>query len=240
MKWFKHDSDAAQDAKIRKLIIKYGPTGYAMYFYCLELIAGNVTDANITFELEHDAEIIADGLKVPGTAERASVDVVNDIMRYMVSLGLFELSGERITCFKMARRLDQSMTNSKKMRSIISGIRDNSADVMTCHDMSQDVMLEKKRIEQNRQEENRTEESKSARANTKHEKTGAPINKTRYENLCDEYGSSTVDDYIQRAVDYVDAKGIKPYADYTAAASNWLKRDGVKSRSDLRSQIGRW
>jgi hypothetical protein len=124
LKWFKHDSDAAQDARLRKVIIKYGPTGYAIYFYCLELISGNVSDANITFELEHDAEIIADGLKVKGTNDQAAVDLVNEIMRYMVSLGLFESAGNKITCFKLAKRLDQSMTNSKQMRSLIADIKE--------------------------------------------------------------------------------------------------------------------
>ena len=154
MKWFKHDSDAAQDAKIRKLIIKHGPTGYAVYFYCLELISGNVSDANITFELEHDAEIIADGLKVPGTPERAGVDVVNDIMRYMVSLGLFEASGDRITCLKMANRLDQSMTSNSRMRSLIAKARENHVRVMISHDSvkKSHARLDETRLDEKREE----------------------------------------------------------------------------------------
>ena len=42
MKWFKHDSDANQDAKLKKLRLKYGAQGYGIYWYCLELIARNV------------------------------------------------------------------------------------------------------------------------------------------------------------------------------------------------------
>ena len=60
MKWFQHDTDSTQDAKIRKLILRHGAEGYAVYFHCLELIAGTITKSNINFELEHDAEIIAD------------------------------------------------------------------------------------------------------------------------------------------------------------------------------------
>jgi hypothetical protein len=59
MRWFKHDADANADAKLKKVRIKYGMQGYGLYWYCLELIAGNVDVDNITFELEHDAEIIA-------------------------------------------------------------------------------------------------------------------------------------------------------------------------------------
>ena len=32
MKWFKHDTDASNDAKLKKLILKYGAEGYAIYF----------------------------------------------------------------------------------------------------------------------------------------------------------------------------------------------------------------
>jgi hypothetical protein len=55
MKWFKHDSDASNDAKLKKLRLKYGAQGYGIYWYCLELIARNVEKHNLTFELEHDA-----------------------------------------------------------------------------------------------------------------------------------------------------------------------------------------
>jgi len=78
MKWFKHDSDASSDAKIKKLVIRHGAIGYAVYFHCLELIAGNVSNDNITFELEHDSEIIADNLRIKGTAEKSGVQVVED------------------------------------------------------------------------------------------------------------------------------------------------------------------
>ena len=64
MNWFKHDTDASNDAKIKKLILRYSATGYAVYFHGLELIAAGINENNITFELEHDAEIIADNLKI--------------------------------------------------------------------------------------------------------------------------------------------------------------------------------
>jgi len=56
MRWFKHDTDASSDAKIKKLLIRHGAVGYAIYFHCLELIASDICETNITFELEHDSE----------------------------------------------------------------------------------------------------------------------------------------------------------------------------------------
>jgi hypothetical protein len=100
MKWFKHDSDAGNDAKLRKLRLKYGAQGYGIYWYCLELIARNVEKHNLTFELEHDAILIADDFKLSG-------EFVQEMMSYMVDLGLFENSQGVITCLKMSTRTDE-------------------------------------------------------------------------------------------------------------------------------------
>lgn len=100
MKWFKHDSDASNDAKLKKLRLKYGAQGYGIYWYCLELIARNVEKHNLTFELEHDAELIADDFKL-------SSDLVQHIMTYMVELELFENIDGVISCLKMAARADE-------------------------------------------------------------------------------------------------------------------------------------
>jgi hypothetical protein len=121
MQWFKHDSNAHTDAKLKKVRIRYGMEGYGLYWYCLELIAGDVGEANITFELEHDAELIAfdTGLHI---------EHVQEIMRYMVDLRLFESDSGRVTCMKMAKRLDKSMTSSPHMRKVITDMRVVSED----------------------------------------------------------------------------------------------------------------
>jgi hypothetical protein len=152
MQWFKHDSDAATDAKIKKLLMRYGADGYAIYFHCIELIVGNISEQNITFELEHDAEIIADNLKIQGTSDTAPVDRVNQIMRYIVSLGLFEESSGHITCYKILKRLDTSMTSNSKMRSMITEAKQNHDKVMINHDK---VMQEETRIDKTRTEQKR-------------------------------------------------------------------------------------
>ena len=100
IKWFKHDSDAGNDAKLRKLRLKYGASGYGIYWYCLELIARNVEKHNLTFELEHDAELIAEDFRLSG-------ELVQEMMTYMVNLGLFENTSGVITCLKMSTRTDE-------------------------------------------------------------------------------------------------------------------------------------
>jgi len=124
MKWFKHDSGAHLDAKLQKLRIKYGLEGYGLYFYCLELIAMNIDEKNLTFELEHDSEIIAFNTGL-------HYERVQEIISTMVSLELFENNNGMITCYKLASRLDQSMTSNPQMRKMISKIKENHDGVMT-------------------------------------------------------------------------------------------------------------
>ena len=153
MKWFKHDTDAHNDAKLDKVLMHYGSHGYAVYSYCLELIAGKIDKGNTSCALEHDAEQIGARLKID------SVEV-SGILQYLVDVGLFDGAIESsITCLKLLGRLDKSMTNSPQLRQIIGTHRqETSADVMTLSDMSANVTPDK-----NRTEEKRTKPSQSDR-----------------------------------------------------------------------------
>jgi hypothetical protein len=156
VRWFKHDSDAHTDAKLKRLIMRHGLEGYGLYWYCLELIAADIDTHNLTFELEHDAELIAHDLSL-------HYEKVQDMMRCMVDLGLFESSaGGRVTCLKMLRRLDSSMTSNAAMRQMIAKAKEGHDWVMTGSCQSHDgVMQEQKRREQKRLEEKRTEKTTS-------------------------------------------------------------------------------
>lgn len=131
MQWFKHDTDASNDAKIRKLIMKHGAVGYAVYFHCLELAMADVGESNITFELEHDAEIIADNLKISGNSTEAGVDIVNSIMRTIIDLNLFQSSSGKIFCLKLLTRLDSSMTSNSIFRKKIKEAKENAPLIET-------------------------------------------------------------------------------------------------------------
>ncbi len=156
MKWFKHDTDASIDSKLQELMLDYGATGYGLYWYCVELIAQNVDKDNITFELEHDARIIARNLNL-------TVAETTNMMKKMVELNLFSFSeNNKLACYALAKRLDQSMTSNADMRKIITKLKDNNHDllidnhdgVMTESCLSHDkVMQEEKRREEKREEE---------------------------------------------------------------------------------------
>lgn len=113
MKWFKHDSNAHIDAKLKKVKHKYGIVGYGLYWYCIELIAMGVDRNNLTFELEEDSETIAmewnlDQLKV------------QEMVQYMVHLNLFENNSGRITCLKLARRLDETTSKNPDIKRVLA------------------------------------------------------------------------------------------------------------------------
>jgi hypothetical protein len=140
MEWFRHDSNANLDEKLQEVLLDYGLEGYGLYWYCLELIVGKTSADNITFELKHDARIIA--RNTGSTAQR-----VEEMMKRFISVGLFENDGNKITCLKVAKRLMTSATSNQKMRNMIQDIRQNHDGVMTSCDS---VMKEENRIEEKR------------------------------------------------------------------------------------------
>lgn len=153
MRWFKHEADARNSLKLRKVRRKYGADGYAIYWFCLEAIAYEVDKDNLTFELKEDAETI--GFELSIQEKR-----VEEIMLYMIEIGLFESSRNTITCLKLAERLDKTMTNSPKMRKWLEtkSVMTQSDDVMTLDDTARhsatsgeldkevEVEVEKKKI----------------------------------------------------------------------------------------------
>ena len=230
MQWFKHDADASSDAKIKKLVMRYGADGYAIYFHCIELIVGNLSEQNITFELEHDAEIIADNLKIQGTSDTSPVDRVNQIMRFIVGLGLFEESNGHITCYKILKRLDSSMTSNAKMRNIITSAKKNHDTIMINHDS---VMLEEKRREEKRKEEKRrdnkdTRETPDKPAKSPKHKHGeykhVLLTSDQYLKLCEEWGEPEVLRMIKQLDEGIELKKYK-YSNHSLAIRKWKEKD---------------
>lgn len=144
MKWFKHDTDANLDAKLQNVLLDYGLEGYGLYWYCLELIAGKVGKDNVTFELEHDARVIARNTG-------CTVQKVEEMMKYFVTIKLFENADGVVTCLKLAKRLDQSMTSNPDMRNIINTLKSHDSIMMNSDKVMQDkIRLDKTRVEEKR------------------------------------------------------------------------------------------
>lgn len=139
MKWFKHDTDALQDAKIEKLIAKYGLEGYGLYFACVELIASSlssgdweltakndrlvsqrsegereVIEACAAMELEHDETLLAYRF-------RKTPAKIKEMLNYMVELGLFQYNEEsnHFVCIQLLKRVDNTMAQNPAIKELI-------------------------------------------------------------------------------------------------------------------------
>lgn len=142
MKWFKHESSASLDAKLQTVLLDYGLEGYGLYWYCLELISGNVTPENLTFELEHDARIIARNTG-------STVQKVEEMMSQFIDLGLFEASNGVVKCLKLAKKTDEYTAK------LLSKSRHTPDELLTVSGQNPEKsdLLEQKRIEKKRKEE---------------------------------------------------------------------------------------
>lgn len=211
MKWFKHDADAHVDAKLLRLRMSHGMEAYGLYWHCLELIASNVTAENLTFELEHDSELIAYQTGLPR-------DRVEAIMRDMVGMGLFESSCGKITCLKMMSRMDQSQSGNPKFRKAISEAKQKHDSVMTQSSVSHDsVMVESAQKIEDRTED-RTDAPKVAR------RRFTPPSLFEVESYCQERGNH-VDP--QGFIDHYEAsgwvRGKTKIKDWKACVRTWEK-----------------
>lgn len=143
------------DARIKKVKHKYGIVGYGLYWYCIELIAFRVDKTNISFELEEDAETIAlewniDQLKV------------QEIMLYLVELGLFEADNGLITCMKLAKRLDDTNSKNPEMRQVLAKLNGGKFEQLrTSPSISDQTILDETILDQTKQIEIKTSNKSS-------------------------------------------------------------------------------
>lgn len=138
MEWFRHDSNANLDDKLQNVLLDYGLEGYGLYWYCIELIVGRVSHQNITFELKHDARIIA---RNTGSTPQK----VEEMMKRFIELGLFENNDGVITCMKVAQRLSQSATSNVAMRQLLQKLTSNKINELSqiCDKSHDDVIADK-------------------------------------------------------------------------------------------------
>jgi len=168
MKWFKHDAHSLRKAKIERLIMEYGIEGYGLYYAALEMIAGDIATDDLTFELKHDAELIAHKFKMDTIR-------VEKIMNRCIELSLFDLADSgRIRCLKLAYMLEESISKNMEMRQLKENLHktglllnhNNNSGVMpdnirTTSGITPDISgnnpgrIEEKRIEKNKTENKR-------------------------------------------------------------------------------------
>lgn len=213
MEWFRHDSNANLDDKLQEVLLDYGLEGYGLYWYCIELIVGKTTSENITFELKHDARIIA---RNTGSTPQK----VEEMMKKFIALGLFENTDGKITCLKVAKRLMSSATSNPQMRNLIKGIKTHHDDVMT---LSDKISPDKNRLDKNRID-----------IPSRKVKTTIPKDFTLSENViawAKDKGHTNLDKHLECFILACNAKGYT-YIDWDSAfmgavRNNWAKLDNT-------------
>lgn len=156
MKWFKHDTDASNDPKIKKLKKKFGMVGYGVYFNLLELIARKM-ESNVEEFGFLPADWDDESLELEFGLDTNNVRTMFD---YMCEVGLFEKKQGRLYNSKIQSRCDDYTSrllrkedyNAKK-----SNMSEQSPN--SVRTKSDKVRLDKNRIEENRKEEELSNES---------------------------------------------------------------------------------
>lgn len=234
MNWFQHDTASTQDAKIKKLLIRHGAIGYAVYFHCLELIAADISETNLTFELEHDSEIIADNLRISGTGDKSGLQIVEDIMRTIISLDLFSEQNGHIFCFKMIKRINLSQTSRTSFRNAITEKKEELAKIMTRHDS---IMINHDSVMNTNQPTNQptiptNKEPPDKPAKSPKHKHGeykhVLLTSDQYLKLCEEWGEPELLRMIKELDEGIEVKGYK-YKNHNLALRKWKANE--KNRS---------
>jgi hypothetical protein len=245
MRWFKHMSNMSQDVKIKRLIRKFGVSGYGLYNYILEMIVRKLEPESPLPELEESAEDIASDLSMDTLR-------VEEIIIYCLNQGLFEqdeVSG-RILANKIYKFLDQKQTRNPQIKGMIHGfiqskiidcpgqsgtVGDIGGTVGDCPDLSAPDQI---RLDQIRSEEIREEQVKETAPSKPILITiqGRSANKTRYDNLVREYGQDVFDTYADRVIAYEDSLGKRKYKDLAATVQNWINRDRDKGSGPVKVQ----
>lgn len=203
MKWFRHESRAHRDAKLQKLMIRYGFEGYGLYWYCIENVCSGL-EPDLTFELEQDAEILAHVGKMDSRK-------IEEILRYMVALELFEVSNNTITCLKLARFLGESGTRNETLKALIKDAKTQNTPLLSqtvsdSHKQSQYVTLREDKI--------REDNNKNRRF--------APPTLKEVTDYCTERGNSVEP---QRFLDHYEAngwmRGKNKIKDWKACVRTW-------------------
>lgn len=157
MKWFKHDTDASNDPKIRKLKKRFGMAGYGVYFNLLELIARKMEDDIESFGyLDDDWD--DESLELEFGLDPNSVRTMFD---YICEIGLFEKKDGKMYNEKIKERCDDytsrllRTSNSKPKKEELKPKKEESTNIVRTK--SDKVLLEENRIEEIRIEKNKGE-----------------------------------------------------------------------------------
>jgi Domain of unknown function (DUF4373) len=143
MKYFGHDCNAGDDPKLIKVRLKYGITGYGVYFRCLEFIGTKMSEQCRDCVLEPDLELLEHDFHLPQQK-------IKDILEYLVEVGLFDKTKEgKYRNLKLWDRKDEyTEKRARKMEG------QGKANVPTVSRQGKDnVPLKEKKVKESKRKE---------------------------------------------------------------------------------------
>lgn len=219
MKWFKHDTNARNDTKLKLLKKKFGAEGYGVYFQLLEIIGENVKDNNHNewafVEEIHTIETLADESGV-------SPDKLRKQLNYMNELGLvFKING-KLCCPKILRRLDEFSQRRKQNLDVSQ--RENELTELGRESIGTQSGVNRG-LEQIRTDKNRTEEKRVESVSL------TLLGESDFEDISQKYNVPTafVASKYDDLINWHEKNPQKnKYKNWKAALRDWVKRDALK------------
>jgi hypothetical protein len=148
------------------------------------------------------------------------IDKVNSILKYIIELGLFEMQNNRVFCFKMANRLDNTVSRSPE----INKIKQLRSDYV---DTTKKLGAEDNTIHDNTTDKNTTDKNTTDKNNKKEKTT---FQKPTLQELLDyktELNDTTID--TEAFFDYYESKGWligkAPMKSWKAAVRLWIRNN---------------
>ena len=105
--YFSHDADMRNDLRIKALRRKFGHIGFSIYNMLLEVLSDSdyfkyeLTDLNIEL-LSGDFDL--------------DIQELNDILEYLINLGLMQRDGTYLTCKTLENRFESMLSKRKRDR----------------------------------------------------------------------------------------------------------------------------
>ena len=212
MIYFKHMSNMRHDIKIKRLISKYGIEGYGLYNLILESIVEGISTDSPLPDLQETCEDLAEFYN----GNTAKID---EIVRYMVGQGLFEVEEitGKIFCMKIYKFLEQSQTRSAAIRDLISEYK-SATKVSDKSDRREENKQEKKRIDKDEKKKEYSPETLEI-SSYYWEKMSKPLSLVNLEEIPQNW-IKPLDNLIKQGI---PLQTIKNVIDYASKEDFWRK-----------------
>ena len=225
--YFSHDSNAHKDPKILKLRMKYGWEGYGIYWAIIETLREQKGYKWLSNDKELLCYSIANG-----------EPIICQVADYCIEIGLLVDDGEYIYSDSFLKRM--SVYENKRKKKVEAGRKGaekrwGNDDSKQPNGSANSGANGKVMAKNGKGKESKVKESKVKNDKKKH-LDHVQLTDGEYNRLIDEYGKQVIDSKIEDLDTYISNKGKNPYKDHNKTLRNWIKRDGIKSKSETKKE----